>query len=163
MMISRRNFAMITAIMLVILFMFQSTGIAKKHLNDAHTNEYALENQTAMRSQDAYSPDVKRMRILNGESGAPGAGKGETEGEETTSNKRLVLFLGDGSSKVYHTVRQWCTYSKRALLSVRHASDPPCYESRSLQAFDSPGIAASIHAPACQPILNGTAAPHSAS
>lgn len=127
MMISRRNFAMITAIMLVILFMFQSTGIAKKHLNDAHTNEYALENQTAMRSQDAYSPDVKRMRILNGESGAPGAGKGETEGEETTSNKRLVLFLGDGSSKVYHTVRQWCTYSKRALLSVRHASECEAY------------------------------------
>ena len=59
MMISRRNFAMLTAIMLVVLFMFQATGIAKNRLNHAQTNEYALENRTDMQSENAFSPDAQ--------------------------------------------------------------------------------------------------------
>lgn len=120
MMISRRNFAMITAIMLVVLFMFQSTGIAKNRLNNAETNEYALENQTAMGADGAYSPEAKRMRIIRGE-------EKTATGADGSSNKRLVLFVGGTDSKVFHTVRQWCSYSKRALLLVPHAKDCAAY------------------------------------
>lgn len=108
---------MITAIMLVVLFMFQSTGIAKNRLNNAETNEYALENQTVMGPEGSYSPEAKRMRILRGEEGnVPGTAEG-------TSNRRLVLFVGDTKSRVFHTVRQWCSYSKRGLLLVQNAAD----------------------------------------
>lgn len=119
MMISRRNFAMITAIMLVVLFMFQATGIAKNHLNDAETNEYALKSRSAMGEGDAYSPDDKCRQIING-----GAEDGASASRETSSNKRLVLFVGDEKeSEVFDTIRQWCTYSKRALLPLPSVSD----------------------------------------
>lgn len=102
MMISRRNFAMLTAIMLVVLFMFQAAGIAKNRLNHAQTNEYALENRSDMRQEDAFSAD------------------GATE--------RLVLFVGDESAGgLTATVRQWCTYSKRGLRVVRTAGECEAY------------------------------------
>ena len=92
-MISRRNFAMLTAIMLVVLFMFQAAGIAKNRLNDAQTNEYALSNRTELRQEQAFSTAEK--------------------------TDRLVLFVGDEeASRVVGTVRSWCTYSKRGLKIV---------------------------------------------
>lgn len=102
MMISRRNFAMLTAILLVVLFLFQATGIAKNQLNDAQTNEYALGNRTNLKASDAFSIE------------------GQT--------KRLVLFLGDEeTSRVMMTIRQWCTYSKRGLAVVGTAADCESY------------------------------------
>lgn len=121
-MISRRNFAMITAIMLVVLFMFQAAGIAKNQLNDAETNEYALKSQSAMAQGDAFSPDEKYRQMTD--SGAQSA-----DGDaESFSNKRLAVFVGDEeSSKVFDTVRQWCTYSKRALLTLHSAAECEAY------------------------------------
>ncbi len=99
MMISRRNYVMLTAIMLVILFMFQAAGVAKNRLNDAQTNEYANENRTEMGAEGAFTTEKKLQEL-----------------SETTENSRLILFVGDGQkSRVADTVRQWCTYSKRAL------------------------------------------------
>lgn len=121
MMISRRNFAMITAIMLVVLFMFQATGIAKNHLNDAETNEYALKSQSAMEEGDAYSPEEECRQILD--SVQQSMEDGTDDSRESSSNTRFVLFVGDGqTSKVYDTIRQWCTYSKRALLPLASVS-----------------------------------------
>lgn len=105
MMISRRNFAMLTVIMLVVLFMFQAAGIAKNRLNNAQTNEYALENHSDMEQEDAFSTDR------------------ETE--------RPVLFVGDEQTGgLSATVRQWCTYSKRGLMVMSSASDCEAYLDR---------------------------------
>lgn len=98
MMISRRNFAMLTVIMLVVLFMFQAAGIAKNYLNNAQTNEYALENQTDQDQTGAFSI--------------------------SDATERMVLFVGDaGTSQVRNTVISWCTYSKRGLIEVETVAD----------------------------------------
>ena len=116
MMISRRNFAMLTAIMLVVLFMFQATGIAKNRLNHAQTNEYALENRTDMQSENAFSPDA------------------ETD--------RRVLFVADEkTSSVAATVREWCTYSKRGLVMVENVEDcAPYLNSAEVLLVDSTAL-----------------------
>lgn len=102
MMISRRNFVMLTAIILVVLFMFQAAGVAKNRLNDAQTNEHALENQSEMQQSDAFSIEKKK--------------------------DRMVLFIGDeNTGSVAGTIRQWCTYSKRGLKTVCSASECESY------------------------------------
>jgi hypothetical protein len=104
MMISRRNFAMLTAIMLVVLFMFQSTGVAKNQLNDAETNEYALESQTQMEQSEAFSLEQAQMREV--------------------SDRSMVVFLGDTEDNpVYDVICQWCTYTKRGIWTAASAQE----------------------------------------
>ena len=101
-MISRRNFVMLTAIMLVVLFMFQAAGVAKHQLNDAQTNTYASENKTELSEQGVFSSEKQTPQ--------------EPLWTGDTLHKRLILFVGDAKeSAVLPTVRQWCDYSKRAL------------------------------------------------
>lgn len=116
MMISRRNFAMLTAIMLVVLFMFQATGIAKNRLNHAQTNEYALENRTDMQSENAFSPDVE-------------------------TDRRVLLVADEKTSGVAATVREWCTYSKRGLVMVENVEDcAPYLNSAEVLLVDSTAL-----------------------
>lgn len=105
MMISRKNFVMLTVILFVVLFLFQTTGVVKNRLNDADTNTYAEEYQTRLEESDAFSTEA--------------------------AMDRLVLFLGDAKkSTVAGTIRQWCTYSKRGLVSVSEASECEAYLER---------------------------------
>ncbi len=116
MMISRRNFAMLTMIMLVMLFMFQSTGIAKNRMNDAQTNEYAQANRTEQTESGSFSVGVKAVEILR-------SGDDAAAEEEAYVRSRLVLFIGDKEmSRVFNTVQEWCTYSKRGLLTFPDVS-----------------------------------------
>lgn len=119
MMISRRNYVMLTAIMLVILFMFQAAGVAKNRLNDAQTNEYADENRTELRAADAFTTDQKLQKLR----------ASSDDAEQESSNSRLIVFVGDGQkSRVIDTVRQWCTYSKRALIACATAAQALEYQ-----------------------------------
>lgn len=109
MMISRRNYVMLTAIMLVVLFMFQAAGVAKNRLNDAQTNEYAQENRTQLQADSAFTTQEKLRKVQ----------QSAQQNGTAVSNSRLEVFVGDAkSSRVLETVRQWCTYSKRALIET---------------------------------------------
>lgn len=119
MMVSRRNFAMLTAIMLVVLFMFQSAGVAKNQLNDAQTNEYALENRSDMEETGAFSA-YEKFHQLEGQGNMP---QTDEELRPAMENRRMVMFIGNvETSRVIETVRQWCTYSKRGLAEVEQAA-----------------------------------------
>ena len=47
-MISRRNYFVITIMMLILLFMFQFTGVMKERLNEYDVNEYVDSARTLL-------------------------------------------------------------------------------------------------------------------
>ncbi len=53
-MLSRRQYFTITTIMLVLLFMFQFTGVLKDMWNEYGTNEYEESTETSLNSLLAY-------------------------------------------------------------------------------------------------------------
>ena len=123
-MVSRRNFFMLTAVLLVVLFLFQAEGIAKNSLNDADTNVYASQNETGMQVGDAFSTEDVTDALST-----------EAQGAEQ------IVFLGDRSiSSVYDTVYQWCIYSKRGLTVVRSAADCAAYLDRAEAVLIDSGV-----------------------
>ena len=87
-MVSRRNFATITIMLVILLFMFQFTGVMKEKLSKYETNEYEESAQTDLTQKDMF--------LASGQS----------------TQTADVLYIGD-SEDVKNTVKWWCTYSKR--------------------------------------------------
>lgn len=87
-MVSRRNFATITIMLVILLFMFQFTGVMKEKLSKYETNEYEKSAQTDLTQKDMF--------LASGQS----------------TQTADVLYIGD-SEDVKNTVKWWCTYSKR--------------------------------------------------
>ena len=92
-MISRRNYFVITIMMLILFFMFQFTGVMKERLNEYDINEYVSSTQTLLGEKDAYAM--------------------KTEGTE--KNREKVAFLGNTSDDMQEVVSWWCIYTKRRL------------------------------------------------
>lgn len=66
-MISRRNYFAITIVMLVIVFMFQSTGVITEIWNDYEVNSYAKDRKELPGKSEVSSPnDVKNDSIREG-------------------------------------------------------------------------------------------------
>ncbi|MFA9462734.1 MAG: DUF2194 domain-containing protein [Velocimicrobium sp.] len=101
-MVSRRNFLTITIIMLVILFMFQSSGVIKENWNDYEINSYAKEDAAYLSSDSLIS----------------------LESMQDDEQKNYVIYLGNtednGTGSV---VKQWCTYSKRRVIVEKTLED----------------------------------------
>ena len=94
-MVSRRNFLTITVIILVVLFMFQLSGVAKEIWNDFGVNQYAEETKTNLHSDSTYS-------------------LGATEDNR---DKDYVIYIGSTEDSAEGaTVKQWCIYTKRRLI-----------------------------------------------
>ena len=53
-MVSRRNFATITIMLMILLFMFQFTGVMKDKLSKYGINEYKESATTELTKQDMY-------------------------------------------------------------------------------------------------------------
>ena len=94
-MVSRRNFAAITMIMAIVLFLFQGLNMAKEKLNHYETNTY-----------------VKNEEELPDKSGA--FGEENTSGEiNTEGSKGLIVYLGESAdTSVGAVVTEWCRYMK---------------------------------------------------
>lgn len=90
-MVSRRNFFAITAVMLIICFLFQSLNVAKEYWNDYEVNSYA---------QDT--------------SALPGKGEVYTADAQDTSQKLLVLIGDEKENRVFS---DWAFYMKWAFAS----------------------------------------------
>ena len=88
-MVSRRNFAAITIMLIILLFMFQFTGVMKDKLSKYGINEYKESATTELTKQDMYLASGQNIQKTAG-----------------------VLYIGN-SEAVKNTVKWWCTYSKR--------------------------------------------------
>jgi hypothetical protein len=94
-MISRRNFISITIMMLVLLFMLQSTQIYYEYAAKIDVNRFYSEN--AKTSVEAWEPDMLDI-------------------SDPDLDARYVLFLGNENGDIGRTVKQWCYYTKRNLV-----------------------------------------------
>lgn len=95
-MLSRRQFFTITIIMLVLVVLFQFTGVLKDQWNEYDKNKYAEAADTNSTAENAFRSDRSDANV---------------EG-------RYVVLIGDEStSAVGKMVRLWCTYTKQDLFS----------------------------------------------
>lgn len=93
-MVSRRNFATITIMLVILLFMFQFTGVMKDKLSKYGINEYQESARTELTEKDMF----------------PASGQSE--------QKTAKVFYAGQSEKTKNTVKWWCTYSKRDFQTV---------------------------------------------
>ena len=53
-MVSRRNYLTIAMMFVILLFMFQFTGVMKEQLSEYESNEYADDTTTSFQRSDAF-------------------------------------------------------------------------------------------------------------
>lgn len=97
-MVSRRNFLTIVLMMLILLFMFQFTGVAKQALNEYDINSYEKGTAVPFRSDSMFR-------------------SGKDVGDSLMGIERsYALFVGNQDSEdIARVVSWWCTYTKRGL------------------------------------------------
>lgn len=101
-MLSRRQFFSITVIMLVLLVMFQLTGVMKDYWNEYDKNKYAESIDLTHEADEAFSVN---------------------EDEEEVS-ENFCIFIGDSlNDNIGKMVKLWCQYTKRDLLTYESVED----------------------------------------
>lgn len=95
-MVSRRNFLVITTMMLVLFFLFQFSGVIKENWNEYEDNQYAEITQTNWNRNDVYDAEGKNAF-----------------GEET----QYMVFIGDVDGSIAQVIREWCGYAKQGFRS----------------------------------------------
>ena len=101
-MITHRKYFSIVTMMVVLLFMFMFTQVAKENISGYTINAYAAEKPVS---------GGGRWMPRQGGSG-PG-----TEGEPSVEDGGFILLFGDKESAVGNIVQQWCLYTKRELVT----------------------------------------------
>lgn len=99
-MLSRRQFLSITVIMLVLLVMFQLTGVMKDYWNDYETNEYAVD-ELDDDGQAAFSCDFDAALS-----------------DEIPTDNKYVVYIGDADTdNTGNIAKIWCQYTKKKFIS----------------------------------------------
>lgn len=96
--VSRKNFIIITMMIVILFGLFQIPLVMREWGNKYDSNDYI--GASPWSQEDVWKADVKS------------AGTEVPEG-------RYVVYIGSSSGQVYHTVLQWCNYSRRNLLLCR--------------------------------------------
>ncbi len=108
-MITRRIFLTITVIMMLVLFLFQFTGIIRRKYNDYENNSYKAATETNLKASDEYKVLTKESDVLG-------------------SANRYVVYIGNADDDYGRTVYQWCRFSKKNMITY---SDITKYEIKS--------------------------------
>lgn len=108
-MITRRIFLTITVIMMLVLFLFQFTGIIRRKYNDYENNRYKAATETNLKASDEYKVLTKESDVLG-------------------SANRYVVYIGNADNDYGRTVYQWCRFSKKNMITY---SDITKYEIKS--------------------------------
>ncbi len=96
-MISRRNYFAITIVMLVIVFMFQSTGVMTELWNDYEVNSYVKDIEELSGRSEAYSVSgIEASKIQDG-------------------LKDFIVYIG--REKMAEAVQVWASYGKKNMES----------------------------------------------
>lgn len=115
-MLSKRIYFTISCIMLLLLFMFQASGIIRKDNNSYDNNSYADTEQTDLTRNNVYTVSQSEQEVLE-------------------ADKRYVVYIGNTKdNRVGSTVYQWCNYTKRNLLSYQSVQDYNTYKRRMPEA-----------------------------
>ena len=88
-MVSRRNYLTIAMMFVILLFMFQFTGVMKEQLSEYESNEYADDTTTSFQRSDAFLA------------------------EQTSSDACEVIYVGEAGGAEESVVKTWCSYRKR--------------------------------------------------
>ena len=88
-MVSRRNYLTIAMMFVILLFMFQFTGVMKEQLSEYESNEYADDTTTSFQRSDAFLA------------------------EQTSADACEVIYVGEAGGAQESVVKTWCSYRKR--------------------------------------------------
>lgn len=88
-MVSRRNYLTIAMMFVILLFMFQFTGVMKEQLSEYESNEYADDTTTSFQRSDAFLA------------------------EQTSADACEVIYVGEVGGAEESVVKTWCSYRKR--------------------------------------------------
>ncbi|MCD8014047.1 MAG: DUF2194 domain-containing protein [Lachnospiraceae bacterium] len=140
-MISRRNYITIGIMMAVICFLFLFCGVARDQWNDYDTNSHVPEGEllTQADAWDAGQNTVEYSEAAGSQStgedseasGSQSTGEDSemSDGQNTESGSAaatasdLAVYIGSlREDALGDTVREWCTYTKRELLSYQSLS-----------------------------------------
>lgn len=88
-MVSRRNYLTIAMMFVILLFMFQFTGVMKEQLSEYESNEYADDTTTSFQRSDAFLA------------------------EQTSADACEVIYVGEAEGAEESVVKTWCSYRKR--------------------------------------------------
>lgn len=109
-MLTKRIYFTISCIMLLVLFLFQGSSLVRQKYNRYDENIYA--NETApFDAGTQFTVQTDSAAVLS-------------------DSHAFVVFIGDTDSATGTTVRQWCTYTKRNLLTYRQISDYRTYREK---------------------------------
>lgn len=107
-MITKRIFLTITVIMMLVLFLFQFTGVVRRKYNDYENNSYKASTETNLKASDEYKVLTKESDVLS-------------------SANRYIVYIGNVDDDYGKTVYQWCRFTKKNMLTY---SDITKYELR---------------------------------
>ena len=88
-MVSRRNYLTIAMMFVILLFMFQFTGVMKEQLSEYVSNEYADDTTKSFQRSDAFLA------------------------EQTSADACEVIYVGEAGGAEESVVKTWCSYRKR--------------------------------------------------
>lgn len=88
-MVSRRNYLTIAMMFVILLFIFQFTGVMKEQLSEYESNEYADDTTTSFQRSDAFLA------------------------EQTSDDACEVIYVGEAGGAEESVVKTWCSYRKR--------------------------------------------------
>ena len=99
-MITKRIFLTITVIMMLVLFLFQFTGIVRRKYNDYENNSYKASTETNLKASDEYKVLTKESDVLS-------------------SANRYIVYIGNVDDDYGKTVYQWCRFTKNRIRIIR--------------------------------------------
>lgn len=103
-MVSRRNYAAITAVMVIIFFLFQFLNMAKDHWNDYSENQYAVDVNELSGADNVYvAPDSDELDQ-------------QSTGLIPWERKKCVVCIGSNESNTMgEMIGNWALYMKRKI------------------------------------------------
>lgn len=96
-MLSKRVYFTVSALMMLVLFMFQFSGIIRKKYNNFDENKYAVSEKNDLNKKNVFTVLTDEDKVVKSISG-------------------YIVYIGDINTKTGNTVYEWCSYTKRNLL-----------------------------------------------
>jgi hypothetical protein len=102
-MLSKRVYFTVSALMMLVLFMFQFSGIVRKKYNNFDENKYAVSEKNDLNNNNVFTVLTDEDKVVKSISG-------------------YIVYIGDINTKTGNTVYEWCNYTKRNLLVYKTVS-----------------------------------------
>lgn len=102
-MLSKRVYFTVSSLMMLVLFMFQFSGIIRKKYNNFDENKYAVSEKNDLNNNNVFTVLTDEDKVVKSIGG-------------------YIVYIGDINTKTGNTVYEWCNYTKRNLLVYKTVS-----------------------------------------